>query len=155
MSVLLRGIAALLAAALVPAVRAQAPRALVSLVPGEYEVTTQTLLPHLEEALRYATTRARRCLASPAPSSLFPLLEHPAFAGCTLVTAGSTADEQRFELQCANAGAASGMASFRHSTGHLSAVLELKMGGKNMTLAQRVHGSRLGPCSESSGATRD
>ncbi len=134
------------AIALSLAAPAQASSARVALTPGEYELTTETVLPHLEEALRYATTRVRQCLGSQEPSSLFPLLEHPAFAGCKLVAAESTADEQIFKLQCANAEAASGRASFSVTPTRFSAVLELKMGGKNMTLGQRVHGPRLRSC---------
>jgi hypothetical protein len=133
--------AALLAATCVCA-QAAAP---VALAAGEYELTTETVLPHLEEALRYATTRGRQCLQAPDATALFPLLRHPAFAGCGLVP-DAAADGLHFRLQCANPEAASGSAVFEAGTGRLAAVLQLKMGGKNMTLSQRLHGPRLGPC---------
>lgn len=117
----------------------------VALAPGEYELTTQTVLPHLEEALRYATTRTRQCLREPDASGMFPLLRHPAFAGCRLA---SRADGLHFDLQCSNPEAASGSAVFAFDANQLSAVLDLKMGGKNMTLSQRLSGPRLGPCPE-------
>ena len=114
---------------------------------GEYDLTSQTVLPHLEEALRYATTRARRCLSDPEASDVFPLLRHPAFAGCNLVPEAREAiDGLHFSLHCTNPEAASGAAAFAVEGGHLSATLEIKMGGKNMTLSQRLHGSRVGPC---------
>jgi hypothetical protein len=121
----------------------------VSVPPGEYDLTTQTLLPHLEEALRYATTRARQCLREPDATSIFPLLRHQAFAGCTLVPNAGTSDGLRFTLQCTNPEAASGSAAFEVGASYVSAVLELKMGGKNMTLSQRLYGPRVGPCPES------
>ncbi len=118
----------------------------VAVPPGEYDLTAQTVLPHLEEALRYATTHERRCLREPDPTGLFPLLLHPAFAGCALVPDAQAGDGLHFSLRCANPEAASGSAVFAPGADSLSAVLELKMGGKNMTLSQRLHGPRVGPC---------
>ena len=120
----------------------------VALPPGEYELTAETLLPHLEEALRYATTRTRQCLRAPDASDTFPLLRHPSFTGCSLVPDAKGSDGLHFSLHCANPEAATGSAVFQVDAGQLSAVLDVKMGGKNMTLSQRLHGRRLGPCSE-------
>ena len=120
--------------------------AAASVPPGEYDLTAQTVLPHLEEALRYATTRTRECLREPDVARLFPLLLHPAFAGCRLVPVSSHGDELRFVLRCANPEAASGAAVFDIGASNFSAVLELKMGAKNMTLSQRLTGTRIGSC---------
>jgi hypothetical protein len=117
--------------------------------PGEYDLTTQTVLPHLEEALRYARTRTRQCLREPDATIIFPLLQHRAFSGCSLVPSTEANDGLRFTLQCTNPEAASGSAVFEVGASYVSAVLELKMGGKNMTLSQRLYGPRVGPCSES------
>ena len=120
----------------------------VAVPSGEYELTTETVLPHLEEALRYATTRTRHCLHAPDATGMFPLLRHQAFAGCELVPPDAGAgDGLHFILQCANPQAASGAALFQVDDRHVSGVLELKMGGKNMTLSQRLRGPRVGPCS--------
>ncbi len=118
-----------------------------ALPPGEYELTTETVLPHLEEALRYATTRGRQCLRAPDATSVFPLLLHQAFTGCGLVPEAQARDGLHFTLKCTNPEAATGSAVFELDGDHLSAVLDVKMGGKNMTLSQRLHGSRVGPCS--------
>jgi len=139
-----RWLGGLLAAASLSA-NAAAP---VAIPPGEYDLTTQTLLPHLEEALRYATTRTRQCLREPDATGMFPLLQHPAFVGCNLVRKAEVGDGLHFTLQCLNAEAASGSAVFELGASHFSAVLDLKMGGKNMTLSQRLHGPRVGPCPE-------
>lgn len=117
--------------------------------PGEYDLTTQTVLPHLEEALRSATTPTRQCLREPDATSIFPILQHPAFSGCNLVPSTKAYDGLCFTLQCTNPEAASGSAVFEVGASYVSAVLELKMGGKNMTLSQRLYGPRVGPCSES------
>jgi hypothetical protein len=124
----------------------------VALPPGQYELTAQTVLPHLEEALRDATTRSTRCLAEPDATTLFPLLKHPAFAGCMLVPARPDEGALRFTLRCANAEAASGSAAFEIDGPLVTGTLELKMGAKNMTLAQRLRGLRKGPCPATGGA---
>ena len=118
----------------------------VALNPGEYDLTIETALPHLEEALRYATTHTHQCLREPDPTAAFPLLRHQAFAGCSLVPHANAADVVRFTLQCKNPEAASGSAAFEVGASYVSAVLEVKMGAKNMTLSQRLYGPRVGPC---------
>ena len=118
----------------------------VSVEPGLYDLTAQTVLPHLEESLRYATTRARQCLGTQEASALFPLLRHEAFAGCSLVHESFTETEAHFSLRCSNPQAATGAAHFSLQSGGFQAVLYLKMGGKNMTLSQRLSAPRLGAC---------
>jgi len=112
--------------------------AVVALTAGEYDLTIETVLPHLEEALRYATIRTHQCLRQPDATSMFPLLRHQAFTGCSLVPDASTGDAVRFILQCKNPQAASGSAAFEVDAAHVSALLEVKMGGKNMTLSQKA-----------------
>jgi hypothetical protein len=118
----------------------------VSVPSGLYAVTAETLLPHLEENLRYATTVTRRCLGTQDATTLFPLLAHEAFAGCTLAPEPGTADETRFTLRCHNPEAATGAARFTFGDREFRALLDIKMGAKNMTLSQRITAPRLGPC---------
>ena len=130
------------------AAAAEVAEAQDSLARGHYEVVARTILPNLEESLRYATTRAARCLANESATSLFPILLHPAFGGCALVRRDDASDELEFQLQCLNAQAASGKAWFWVDEKRFSGTLELKMGGKNMTLSQRIEGSRSGDCAK-------
>ena len=118
----------------------------VSVEPGQYELTAQTVLPHLEESLRYATTRSRQCLGTQEASALFPLLRHEAFAGCSLMHESSSEGEAHFSLRCNNPQAATGAAHFALQPGGFQAVLHIKMGGKNMTLSQRLTAPRIGEC---------
>jgi len=104
------------------------------------------VLPHLEESLRYATTRSRQCLGTQEASELFPLLRHEAFAGCTLDHESSKDSEAQLSLRCKNPQAATGTAHFTLQAGGFQAVLHIKMGGKNMTLSQRLSAPRLGAC---------
>jgi Protein of unknown function (DUF3617) len=126
--------------------------ATVSVEPGLYELTAQTILPHLEENLRYATTRHRQCLGTQEASALFPLLRHEAFAGCSLVHESSSGAEAHFSLRCSNPQAATGAAHFEVQSSGFQATLYVKMGGKNMTLSQRLNAPRLGACAGAEGS---
>jgi hypothetical protein len=114
--------------------------------PGTYELTVETLLPHLEENLRYATTHQQYCLGTQEATTLFPILRHLAFTGCVLSGGQSVEDRLEYSLECSNAEAASGTAHLSVSPTGVNGVLEIKMGGKNMTLSQRIIGPRLGAC---------
>jgi len=116
--------------------------------PGLYRITTETVLPHLEESLRYATTHTQRCLGTQDASSLFPLLRHEAFTGCALAEGRFQEGQSVYRLACTNPQAASGTATLSADGTTLVGVLDIKMGGKNMTLSQRVRGPRLGACAE-------
>lgn len=115
---------------------------------GVYRLTTETVLPHLEESLRYATTVTARCLGTQEVSSLFPLLRHEAFAGCDLADGNFVGAQSVYRLSCANPQAATGTATLSADGATFTGVLEIKMGGKNMTLSQRVRGPRVGACAE-------
>jgi hypothetical protein len=138
-----RGSKAWLLAALSLPANAATP---VAIPPGEYDLTTETVLPHLEEPLRYATTRTRQCLRNPDAKSLFPLLQHPGFDGCDLVPGTEVSDGLRFTLRCTHPENATGSAIFEVGASYVSGVLQLKMGGKNMTVSQTLRGARVGPC---------
>jgi Protein of unknown function (DUF3617) len=114
--------------------------------PGTYELTVETLLPHLEENLRYATTHQRHCLGTQEATTLFPILRHQAFAGCVLAGGQTVEDQLEYSLECSNREAATGVAHLSVSPTGVNGVLEIKMGGKNMTLSQRITGPRLGAC---------
>jgi hypothetical protein len=114
--------------------------------PGTYELTVETLLPNLEENLRYATTHQRHCLGTEEVTTLFPILRHQAFAGCVLSGGQTVEDRLEYSLECSNPEAATGVAHLMVSPAGVNGVLDIKMGGKNMTLSQRITGPRLGAC---------
>jgi uncharacterized protein DUF3617 len=114
--------------------------------PGAYEITAQTAMPHLEENLRYATTRERRCLRGHELSSVFPILHHPSLAGCRLADERRRGDTIRYLLVCASPQVATGVARLDAGAGRVAGILEIKMGGKNMTFAQRIAAVRQGEC---------
>ena len=95
-------------------------------------------MPHLEENLRYATTREQRCVNLDDLDSLFPILRHPSLEGCHL--------NDRYRLVCANPQVASGVARLETAGERIAGTLEVKMGGKNMTFSQRVAAVRQRDC---------
>jgi hypothetical protein len=110
-------------------------------------VTASIEMPHLEENLRYATTRERRCLRAEDFASFFSILQHPSLEGCNL--SGGL-------LVCARPEVASGALRLQeHGADRVSGVLEVKMGGKNMTFAQRVEAVRRGPCDAGPGSPQE
>ncbi len=114
--------------------------------PGTYDITAQTVMPHLEENLRYATTRERRCLRSHDLPSVFPILRHQSLEGCELGDASRHGDTIRYLLVCKNPHVATGAARLDAGPGRITGILEVKMGGKNMTFSQRVDAARQGNC---------
>jgi hypothetical protein len=135
---------ALLFAALPPGAAAGAAQDAIQ--PGAYEITAQTVMPHLEESLRYATTRERRCLRGRDLPSIFPVLRHRSLDGCALGNGRRRGGAIHFDLVCANPQAAGGEARLEAAPGRIAGTLEIKMGGKNMTFSQRIEATRLGEC---------
>lgn len=111
-----------------------------------YEVVIETGMPHLEENLRYAETRQERCLSEADLSRVFPILEHPSLVGCELRKETTQGDTIRFELACEGSHGTTGNASWRISEHALHGTLRVKLGGKNMTLFQRVTAKPVGQC---------
>jgi hypothetical protein len=124
-----------------------APLVMASATPAPqlYEIRTQTVMPHLEESLRYATTREQRCLSAAELMTAFPVMRHPALSGCRLVPGEGS---MSYVLVCSDASGTSGQATWRAGKRHLSGILNVKLGGKNMTFEQRVTARVLGSCLE-------
>ena len=118
----------------------------VEIPPGWYEVKAQTLLPNLHESLRYTDTQKNQCLDKQDASSLFPILDHVSFVGCELVAKHASEDLKAYALVCKNPQAATGEALFSINDNIFNAVLNIKMGGKNMKFSQRITGNRLSAC---------
>jgi hypothetical protein len=114
--------------------------------PGLYEISAQTVMPHLEENLRYATTREQRCLQLDELAALFPILRHPSLAGCHLDGERRRGSSVRYRLVCANPQVASGTARLDAAGERIAGILEVKMGGKNMTFSQRIEAVRRRDC---------
>ena len=68
--------------------------------PRLYEMVIETAMPHLEENLRYATTREKRCLEQRELWSAFPVLSHSALKDCRLDQERREQDSLSYTLVC-------------------------------------------------------
>jgi hypothetical protein len=121
-------------------------RASESMPPRLYEVTTETVMPHLEENLRYATTRGKRCLDHQQLSSAFPILSHESLKGCRLDNDSRDDETVSYLLICEDGNVTTGTALWHLGAGSIRGTLDVKLGGKNMTFYQRITAKPLGEC---------
>jgi len=121
-------------------------RASESMPPGLYEVTSETVMPHLEENLRYATTREKRCLSHQELSFAFPILSHVSLKGCKLDNEYRLEDAVSYLLECEGGHGTTGTARWYLGADQIRGTLEVKLGGKNMTFQQRITAKPLGAC---------
>lgn len=115
--------------------------------PRFYDITTETGMPHLEESLRYATTREQRCLQQNQLWSAFPVLQHSALKDCRL---DQESRQQQgtlsYTLICKGGHGTTGHATWQLGGTQNTGTLNVKLGGKNMTFYQRVTARALGEC---------
>jgi hypothetical protein len=121
-------------------------RASESMPPRLYEVATETMMPHLEENLRYATTRQNRCLSRQELSSAFPILSHPSLEGCKLEEENRREEAVSYVLVCDGGHGTTGTAEWRLDAHRITGTLHVKLGGKNMTFYQRITATPVGEC---------
>jgi hypothetical protein len=114
--------------------------------PRLYEVATETGLPHLEENLRYATTRSKLCLGRPQLATAFPILQHEALKGCALDHERSNGASLSLTLSCEGGSQTTGVAEWHVDELGIHGTLDVKLGGKNMTFYQRISGRPVGNC---------
>ena len=114
--------------------------------PRLYEVTTETGLPHLEENLRYATTRSKLCLGRGQLATAFPILQHEALKGCRLDHERSDGASVNLLLSCEGGSQTIGVAQWHLDELGIHGTLDVKLGGKNMTFYQRINGRSVGDC---------
>ena len=116
------------------------------LPPRLYDVTTETTMPHLEENLRYAITHEQRCLAEEDFPTAFPVLAHPALAGCRLDRDSRTRDHISYVLACEGGNGTTGRALWDLGKHRITGTLYVKLGGKNMTFQQRLTAEPVAGC---------
>jgi hypothetical protein len=114
--------------------------------PRLYDATTETGLPHLEENLRYATTHAKLCLGPQQLATAFPILRHEALKGCKLDHERSLGASIQFSLSCAAPSETTGAALWQLDELGIRGTLDIRLGGKNMTMYQRISGKPMGTC---------
>ena len=103
-------------------------------------------MPHLEENLRYATTRVEQCLTDEQLFHRFPVLSHVALQDCQLAPEIQQSEAATYRLVCSGGHGTTGDAVWRIGEHSLRGTLTVKLGGKNMTFYQRVTATPLGDC---------
>lgn len=121
-------------------------RAVESMPARLYEITTETGMPHLENNLRYADTREKRCLGQEDLATAFPMLKHHSLRGCKLDNETRVAETLTYLLSCEAAHGKTGAAQWQLGTDQITGRLDVRMGGKNMTFYQRVTARPVGEC---------
>lgn len=111
-----------------------------------YEIAVETSMPHLDEALRYSSTREQRCLSDQDFRTAFPALSHPALKGCALKSATRHEGELSYDLHCEGKSETTGHARWRVGDRMSVGTLHVRLGGKNMTFSQRMTLTRLRAC---------
>ncbi len=108
---------------------------------GVYVVNTQILMPHLEENLRYANNTLEISARQFDPNRFFPILKHQSLTGCTLKQSAQALDTLTYLLICSGTNQTQGNASITVTGANLKGILNIRMGGKNMTFSQRMSAS--------------
>jgi len=103
-------------------------------------------MPHLEENLRYATTREQQCLSDEQLFRRFPVMNHVALKDCILEPESRQAESATYRLVCSGGHGTAGAAAWRIGEQRLRGTLTVKLGGKNMIFYQRVTAKALGEC---------
>ncbi len=111
-----------------------------------YAIITEIGMPHLEENLRYATTREEKCLSEDELFVRFPVLHHVALRDCKLDPESRAVQQASFRLDCSGGHGTTGGAVWRLGEHQLRGRLDVKLGGKNMTFYQTVTALPLGAC---------
>lgn len=113
-----------------------------------YDIVVETVLPHLEENLRHATVRKQMCLEESDLTTVFPALQDGSLQDCRLEPVEQTTDTITLKLVCSGGHGTDGTAIWRRDPGGIRGILNVKLGGKNMTFYQRITGRAAGRCSE-------
>lgn len=121
------------------------------ITPGLYEISAQTVMPHLEE-MRRKTVHDTRCLNDDNPAAIFPVMDQRALKGCELGFMDLSGDVFHYTLSCQSTRVATGTAELRAAPDRIVGKLEVKMGGKNMTFSQFVKATWKAECQRRSGS---
>ena len=115
--------------------------------PRLYEMTTETGMPNLDENLRYAVVTEKRCLNTHDLSDAFWILNDVSLQDCKLVKVSEEETNATFYLLKCDAGhGTTGDAKWQIGPDAIAGTLNVRLGGKNMTLYQRITAKPLGIC---------
>jgi hypothetical protein len=115
--------------------------------PGAYEVTVNLDLPHLEGmgAAKTATICLQSSNANPT-HGLLVLSENNPLGHCPASNIRTQGNELKFDVHCDGKNAAAGYATYTLEPSAFYGRIDMKMGGKNMTMSETQKGRRVGEC---------
>lgn len=114
------------------------------LAPGEYEVEMRLELPHVEDM--NAQKRVKVCITDGGTHGIAVLSENNPLARCPASNIKQSDDELAFDLVCEGHNQAIAKAKFQLWPDRFAGAIDMKMGGKNMTMTERQSGRRVGDC---------
>ncbi|MBS0450029.1 MAG: DUF3617 family protein [Proteobacteria bacterium] len=115
---------------------------------AQYDLTIEIGMPHLDENLRYATTRELRCLNTKDLARAFPILSDVSLQDCSLALSEQRSDSAAYTLQCTGGHGTTGSANWKFDGPTIAGTMNVRLGGKNMTFHQRISGRMVGPCTQ-------
>lgn len=114
---------------------------------GLYRVEVTLELPHLLDAAarRLATICVMPSVEGGA-RGLTVLSQNNPLGSCPASNVSQDNKRLQFDIACEGKNAAKGRAVYLLSTENFEGRIEMKMGGKNMTMTETQRGRRIGPC---------
>ncbi len=119
----------------------------VKLEAGAYSVAVRLELPHVETS--GVTSNRTICVSErdrPADQGMQVLSENNPLANCPSTNVHQLGDTLTFDIICPGGNAARASAKYTLTTAGFDARIEMKMGGKNMTMTEVQSGHRAGIC---------
>jgi hypothetical protein len=120
--------------------------AAAALEPGEYEVSMQLDLPHVEDAGVARTAVICVTAGGGDTHGLTVLSANLPFGGCAASNIREDGGTLMFDIVCPGPNAAAASARYTFGEQHFDGTIAMKMGAKNMTMTERQHGRRTGAC---------
>ena len=111
-----------------------------------YRMSTHTGMPNLDENLRYAVVTEQRCLDPNDLSAAFWMLDDVSLRDCKLAKLSQAPSRASYALQCSGGHGTSGDALWEFTPQLLTGVMNVRLGGKNMTFYQRITARQVGDC---------
>ena len=118
-----------------------------ALQPGRYEVEVGLELPHVENLNMRRT--APICVGADGGRRGLPVLsDNTPLLGCPLSDIRQAGDRLTFAIRCEGSNTASAVAVYTLADDAFRGRITIRMGGKNMTMAETQAGRRVGDCQD-------
>ncbi len=120
--------------------------AAAALEPGEYEVSVRLELPHVEDLGTAKSTHICVTAGGSDTHGLKVLSDNNPLGRCAASGIREDSGTLLFDIICPGQNAAIGSARYAIREQDFDGAIDMKMGGKNMTMTERQRGRRTGAC---------